>query len=113
MSVGSSNDSLEQQSVCKAIGKVKHPNFVSSSRNKGLRWVVYPTQGLAVSQELTMASTRLQRVEYERPFRPATLYRELPRHIGEALRRHYKPAEELPDQLLTLLTQLTGPEEDD
>ena len=68
---------------------------------------------LAVSRELTMASTRLQRVEYERPVRLATLYRDLPRHIGEILRCHYKPAEELPDQLLTLLTQLTGPEEDD
>jgi hypothetical protein len=34
-------------------------------------------------------------------------------HIGEALRRQYKPAEELPDKLLTLLTQLTEPEEND
>jgi hypothetical protein len=60
-----------------------------------------------------MASTQLHRVEYERPVRPATLYRDLPMQIGQVLRRQYKPAEELPDQLLTLLTQLTGPEEDD
>jgi len=60
-----------------------------------------------------MASTRLHRVEYECPVRPATLYRDLPRHIGEVLRRQYKPPEELPDQLLTLLTQLAGPGKDD
>jgi hypothetical protein len=57
-----------------------------------------------------MAPTR---IEYERPVKPATLYRDLPIHIGEALRRQYKPAEELPDQLLALLTQLTGLEGDD
>ena len=66
-----------------------------------------------MSENLTMASTRLHRVEYERPVRPVTLHRDLPMQIGELLRRQYKPAEELPDQLLTLLTQLTGPEEDD
>ena len=66
-----------------------------------------------VSENLTMAPTRLHRVEYERPVRSATLYRDLPIHIGEALRRQYKPPEELPDQLLALLTQLAGPEKDD
>ena len=65
-----------------------------------------------VSESLTMAPTRLHRVEYERPVRPATLYRDLPMHIGEALRRQYKPPEELPDQLLALLTQLAAPVED-
>jgi hypothetical protein len=34
-------------------------------------------------------------------------------HIGEALRRQYKPAEELPDQLLALLTQLAAPAGDE
>ena len=71
------------------------------------------TRTLAGVGDLTMAPTRLHRVEYERPVRPATLYRDLPMHIGEALRRQYKPPEELPDQLLALLTQLAAPVEDD
>jgi hypothetical protein len=60
-----------------------------------------------------MAFTQLRRVEYERPVRSATLHRDLPMHIGEVLRRQYKPSEELPDHLVALLRQLTGPEEDD
>jgi hypothetical protein len=34
-------------------------------------------------------------------------YTEIRKSIGEVLKRQYKPQEELPDQLLTLLRQVT------
>jgi hypothetical protein len=47
----------------------------------------------------------------ERPWRPP--YRDIPLHIGQALRKHYELPEELPHQLLTLLMQMNNDEDED
>jgi hypothetical protein len=40
-------------------------------------------------------------------------YHDIPMRIGEALRMQYEPPQELPHQLLTLLMQVTGQQEND
>jgi hypothetical protein len=40
-------------------------------------------------------------------------YRDIPLHIGQALRKHYEVSEELPHQLLTLLMQMNNDEDED
>jgi hypothetical protein len=40
-------------------------------------------------------------------------YRDIPLHIGHALRKHYELPEELPHQLLTLLMQINDDEDED
>jgi hypothetical protein len=57
-----------------------------------------------------MASDRnRQHLELERPSWPAMPYRDIQMQIGRAMKLQY----ELPHQLLTLLMQVTGREEND
>ena len=48
----------------------------------------------------------------ERRSWPVSPYRDIQVSIGQALRLQYELPQELPDQLLTLLMQVTGREED-
>jgi hypothetical protein len=52
-------------------------------------------------------------VEFGRASWPTTPYRDIQMVIGEVMRRQYKPPEELPDQLLMLLTQVAEQKEND
>jgi len=52
-------------------------------------------------------------LESERPSWPSTSYRDIPMRIGEVLRWQYEPPQELPHQLLTLLMQVTGQQENE
>jgi len=40
-------------------------------------------------------------------------YRDIQMRIGQVMRQHYELPEELPDQLLTLLAQVIGRQEND
>ena len=51
--------------------------------------------------------------ESERQQWPATPYRDVQMQIGQALRLQYELPQDLPDQLLTLLMQLSGREENE
>jgi hypothetical protein len=67
--------------------------------------------GAAVAR-LTMGSDRNRPYpRSERPWMPS--YRDIPLHIGQALRKHYELPEELPHQLLTLLMQMNNDEDED
>jgi hypothetical protein len=59
-----------------------------------------------------MASNRNQHLESERPTWPAMTYRDIQMQIGQVLRREYELPQELPDQFLALLMQVTGRGED-
>jgi len=59
-----------------------------------------------------MASDRHRtHLAIERPSWPAAPHRFIQMHIGEVMRRWHEPAQELPDQLLSLLKQLTEKDE--
>jgi hypothetical protein len=61
-----------------------------------------------------MASDRnRQHLELERPSWPAMPYRDIQMQIGRAMKLQYELPQELPHQLLTLLMQVTGREEND
>jgi hypothetical protein len=70
--------------------------------------VVDTNQVGATVARLTMASDR-QYPGSEHPWMPS--YRDIPLHIGQALRKHYELPEELPHQLLTLLMQINDDED--
>ena len=44
---------------------------------------------------------------------PEMQYRDIQMRIGQVMRQHYELPEELPDQLLTLLAQVIGRQEND
>jgi hypothetical protein len=50
-------------------------------------------------------------LESEQQQRSATPFRDIQMQIGQALRLQYELPQDLPDQLLTLLMQLSGSEE--
>jgi hypothetical protein len=52
-----------------------------------------------------------QRLQSQRQFSPTTPYRDVQMRIGEAMRQHFELPQELPDQLLALLMQVAGEQE--
>lgn len=56
-------------------------------------------------------AARPQHVDAEDPSRPGAPLSDIQMRIGKTLRSLYDPLEELPEQLLSLLRQVTGGEQ--